>query len=94
MNSLQVEGEIESSPAAYNNVVVVGTTGKGKAFVYGIEVKLDKPQESADTPAPEAAEVPEDDAYDEAAENSEAEQYEDYEEYEDFDVDTEGGEIG
>ena len=94
VNSLQVEGEIEASPAAYNNVVVVGTTGKGKAFVYGIEVKLDKPQESADTPAPEAAEVPEDDAYDEAAENSEAEQYEDYEEYEDFDVDTEGGEIG
>ena len=44
--NLQVEGEIEASPAAYNNVVVIGTTGKGKAFVYGIEVKLDKPAEN------------------------------------------------
>ena len=58
VNSLQIEGEIEASPAAYNNVVVVGTTGKGKAFVYGIEVKLDKPEESTPTPAPEETEAP------------------------------------
>ena len=94
VNTLQVEGEIQASPAAYNNVVVVGTTGKGKAFVYGIEVKLDKPQESAETPAPEATEVPEDGPSDEDAGNDEAEPYEDYEEYEDFDVDSGEGEVG
>ena len=49
---LEIDGEIEASPAAYNNVVVIGTTGKGKANVYGIEVKLNKPEESTATPAP------------------------------------------
>lgn len=94
VDSLQVEGEIEASPAAYNNVVVVGTTGKGKAFVYGIEVKLDKPQEST-TPAPEVTETPEDEAQGEDAGDGEAEQYDDYEEYEDFDADSEEeGEVG
>ena len=41
-----LEAQIEASPAAYNNVIVIGTTGKGTAFVYGIELKLDKVQES------------------------------------------------
>ena len=47
VSSLNLEAQIEASPAAYNNVVVIGTTGKGTAFVYGIEVKLNKAAQSA-----------------------------------------------
>jgi len=99
VDSLQIEGEIEASPAAYNNVVVVGTTGKGKAFVYGIEVKLDKADESTPIPAPEATEVPEDaeeagyedeGRYGEEGPEGENEEYDEYEEY-DIDGEGEGG---
>ena len=45
ISKLNLEAEIEASPAAYNNVVVIGTTGKNTAFVYGIEVLLDHSQE-------------------------------------------------
>ena len=34
--SLKVDGEIEGSPAVYNKTMVVGTTGKGTSFIYGI----------------------------------------------------------
>ena len=47
-SSLDLEAEIEASPAAYNNVVVIGTTGKGTAFVYGIEVRLEKAEVTDD----------------------------------------------
>ena len=47
ISRLNLEAEIEASPAAYNNVVVIGTTGKGTSFVYGIEVKLESTQEDA-----------------------------------------------
>ena len=47
MSSLNLAAQIEASPAAYNNVVVIGTTGKGTSFVYGIEVKLNKAAQSA-----------------------------------------------
>ena len=104
VDSLQIDGEIEASPAAYNNVVVVGTTGKGKAFVYGIEVKLDKAEENTPTPAPEATEAPEEaeeENYEEAGYEEEggygeeepedaADEYEEYGEYEEYDVDAEG----
>ncbi len=43
--NMKLEAEIEASPAAYNNVVVIGTTGKNTSYVYAIEVKLDKPEE-------------------------------------------------
>lgn len=33
---LKVDGEIEGSPAVYNKTMVVGTTGKGTSFIYGI----------------------------------------------------------
>ena len=39
INSLKVNGEIEASPAVYSNVMVVGTTGKGTSFIYGIEIR-------------------------------------------------------
>ena len=45
VNTLDLEAQIEASPAAYNNVVVIGTTGKGTSYVYGIEVKLEHPEE-------------------------------------------------
>ena len=46
VSSLKVDGEIEASPAAYNNMVVIGTTGKGTAYIYGIEVTLRKDAET------------------------------------------------
>ena len=51
-SSLDLEAEIEASPAAYNNVVVIGTTGKGTAFVYGIEVRLEKTDADGDDTMP------------------------------------------
>ena len=97
VDSLQIEGEIEASPAAYNNVVVLGTTGKDKSFVYGIEVKLDKVEETTATPAPEETEAPEEAeeenyeeaGYEEGPEDA-ADEYEEYGEYEEYDIDAEG----
>jgi outer membrane protein assembly factor BamB len=105
INNLQLEGEVEASPAAYNNVVVVGTTGKGKAFVYGIEVKLDKTEET-EAPAgneegregetvgdeESAGEEPADDEAGMENEDGGADrhdEYEDYEDYEDYDAEDE-----
>ena len=101
VSSLQIEGEIEASPAAYNNVAVIGTTGKGKMFVYGIEIKLDKaPEEEESTPAPAGEEPAQDgeaegdgreddgDYYDEYDLYDE---YDEYGEYEDYDADSEEG---
>ena len=36
---LQVEGKIKASPAVYNDIMVIGTTGKGTSFVYGVQIK-------------------------------------------------------
>ncbi len=36
---LQIEGKIKASPAVYNDIMVIGTTGKGTEFVYGIRVR-------------------------------------------------------
>ena len=36
--TLQVEGQIEASPAVYGDMMVVGTTGKGTSYIYGIRV--------------------------------------------------------
>ena len=40
VNTMQLNGEIEASPAAYGNMMVIGTTGKNTSFVYGIELEL------------------------------------------------------
>ena len=37
--SLQVDGQIQASPAVYNDMMVIGTTGKGTEFVYGIRIR-------------------------------------------------------
>jgi outer membrane protein assembly factor BamB len=39
VTSLQIDGEIKASPAVYNDIMVIGTTGKGTEFVYGIRIK-------------------------------------------------------
>ncbi len=39
VNSIKVEGHIEASPAVYNDMMVVGTTGKNDNFIYGIRIR-------------------------------------------------------
>ena len=39
VNTLQVAGIIEGSPAVYNDMLVFGTTGKDKSFVYAIKLQ-------------------------------------------------------
>ena len=36
--ALTVDGRIESSPAVYHDIMVVGTTGKGTSYIYGISL--------------------------------------------------------
>lgn len=96
ISSLNLEAEIEASPAAYNNVVVIGTTGKNTTFVYGIEVKLDRTAEETATPEPagepeeEPGEEPEEEPGEaedgEEAGDGEYDEYEDYDEYEEGEV--------
>ena len=37
--TLQLEGNIEASPAAFDDIMVVGTTGKGTEDIYGVRIK-------------------------------------------------------
>ena len=39
VHQLTVEGTIEASPAVYNDMMVIGTTGKGTSYIYGIQIK-------------------------------------------------------
>ena len=41
VNILKLDAEIEASPAAYGNMMVIGTTGRNTSYVYGIELKLE-----------------------------------------------------
>ena len=45
VNVLKLEAEIEASPAVYGDIMVIGTTGKGTSFVYGIEIRTALTQE-------------------------------------------------
>ncbi len=38
VNTLQVNGVIEGSPAVYGDMMVLGTTGKGTSYIYGIRI--------------------------------------------------------
>ena len=102
VSKLNLEAEIKASPAAYNNVVVIGTTGKNTTFVYGIEVKLDKTAEETETPAPaeeeNSGEKTEGDTEEKNDEEYNNEEYYDeeagndeYDEYEAYDPDDEEG---
>ncbi len=39
INTLEVEGTIEGSPAVYGSTLVIGTTGKKTSFIYGITLE-------------------------------------------------------
>jgi len=39
INTLEVEGTIEGSPAVYGDTLVIGTTGKNTSFIYGITLE-------------------------------------------------------
>lgn len=39
LHTLKLDGAVNASPAVYKNTLVVGTTGKGKSAIYGIELK-------------------------------------------------------
>ncbi len=39
VSTLQLEGTIEGSPAVYGSTLVIGTTGKDTAFIYGITLE-------------------------------------------------------
>lgn len=39
VSTLQLEGTIEGSPAVYGSTLVIGTTGKNTAFIYGITLE-------------------------------------------------------
>ena len=39
VSRITVEGNIEASPAAYNDIMVVGTTGKDTEHIYGIRIQ-------------------------------------------------------
>ena len=39
VSRLQIEGEINASPAVYKNMLVLGTQGKGTSNIYGISLK-------------------------------------------------------
>lgn len=38
VSTLELEGTIEGSPAVYNKTLVIGTTGKDTAFIYGVSL--------------------------------------------------------
>jgi len=40
VDTMQLNAEIEASPAAYGNTMVIGTTGKNTSFIYAIELEL------------------------------------------------------
>jgi len=56
VDTYDLEAQVEASPCAYNNVVVIGTTGKKTAFIYAIELKIEQEEEAESvTPAEEPA---------------------------------------
>ena len=38
VTSLRIDGKIEASPAVFNDVMIVGTTGKDSSYVYAIKI--------------------------------------------------------
>jgi outer membrane protein assembly factor BamB len=68
--SLKLEAEVIASPAVYNNIMVIGTTGKGTSFIYGIEIRT---LASAEDGEPEAVEAEPEEATKEMQEEPEGE---------------------
>ena len=82
IGSLKLDAEIIASPAVYNDTMVIGTTGKGTSYVFGIRIRTAKTQESPeDTEQPKAEEKPEEEQADrEDAEEDAGEEWEEGEE--------------
>ena len=68
--SLKLEAEVIASPAVYNNIMVIGTTGKGTSFIYGIEIRTLASTEDGE---PEAVEAEPEEATKEMQEEPEGE---------------------
>ena len=51
---LQIEGKIKASPAVYNDIMVIGTTGEGTEYVYGISIKESFGETETKTPSDDA----------------------------------------
>ena len=64
--TLKLEAEIVASPAVYNETMVIGTTGKGTSFVYGIEIKTATPREMPDAADAKETTAPEGGQHEEA----------------------------
>ena len=43
--SMKLDAEIIASPAVYNDTMVIGTTGKGTSFIYGIEIQTTRSED-------------------------------------------------
>lgn len=90
IGSLKLDAEIIASPAVYNDTMVIGTTGKGTSYVFGIRIRTAKTQESPENTeqpkAEEAEEKPEEeqadreDAEEDAGEEDAGEEWEEGEE--------------
>ena len=39
VDTCELKAQIEASPAAYDDIMVIGTTGKGTSYVYGIRIE-------------------------------------------------------
>ena len=58
VSTLSLDGQIEASPAVYNDMMVISTTGKGDTYVYGIKIlggenSASSSQQTAVTPTPQ-----------------------------------------
>ena len=79
IDTLKLEGQIEASPAVYNDMMVISTTGKGDTYIYGIKIRsgnedLAVPEDAAkEMPNPGKAE--EEPAEEAPAEEEPAEEY-------------------
>lgn len=80
--SLKLEAEIKASPAVYNDIMVIGTTGKGTSFVYGIQIRTAKTADEPAAQTPEEETEPAEEPEGEAPEEMPEEEAEDAEAFE------------
>ena len=72
VTTLKLDAEIIASPAVYNDMMVLGTTGKGTSFVYGIKIiapTAEKTPEEGEAAAENAGNEPAQDGGEQPAED-------------------------
>ena len=57
--SMKLDAEIIASPAVYNDTMVIGTTGKGTSFIYGIEIQTTRSEDEPEADEAQAEAEPE-----------------------------------